>query len=335
MSSGASTWLHGQRKVELLAIADKVGLKDYDSLKKPELEAALDDHMRANQTALSKDSSLQAFFKRVGASPSKKDVANTESKTPRPRRSIKAKEDLEPTDASDLETSNKALVTRTPRTSISFASNVPLPPSPAVVANQIDRQTAKVRSSIQNLWTNSGIVESSDELRDRLSNTTTIESIGIFLELYGMQRDVLPLKYLAFLPASKILGTPEIPLKVPDLFVLLSSDFWLTFSLWLATSVLMPMTFSYFFNLPLKAKHGHVKHAKNEQASTPYDPLTFNISKALITWLVYAKGIRAGGWVNGESVAKLEAAFPGGHQGVLIGTSIGALTSIYEAVLKK
>lgn len=238
-------------------------------------------------------------------------------------------------DVSEPETSNKALVARTPRTSISFAPSVPLPPSPAVVANQIDRQTAKVRSGINDLWTGSGIVEASDDLRDRLSKTATIESIGIFLELYGMQRDVLPLKYLAFLPASRILGTPEIPLKVPDLFVLLSSEFWLTFSLWLATSVLLPMTFSYFFNLPLKAKHGHVKHAKNAQSSTQYDPLTFNISKALITWLVYTKGIRIGGWVNGGSVAKLDAAFPGGHQGVLIGTGIGALTSIYEAVLNK
>lgn len=69
----------------------------YDNLKKPELEAALDDHMRANQTSLSKESSLQAFFKRISTSPSKKDSTNTESKTLRPRRSVKSKEDLEPT----------------------------------------------------------------------------------------------------------------------------------------------------------------------------------------------------------------------------------------------
>ena len=219
--------------------------------------------------------------------------------------------------------------------SVGFASSVPLPPSPAVVAEQIDRQTAKVRSSITKYWVESGIVEASDSLRDKLSSTVTIESLALVVELWGMQKDILPIKSLALIPSSTMLGTPEIPAKVPDLFVLLSSEFWTTFSLWLATSVLLPVMFSYFFNLTLKAKHGGIRHAKNMQPAVQYDPLTFNISKALIAWLVYAQGIRLGGWVNAESVDKLETAIPGGHQGVLIGTGIGALTSMYEAVLKK
>ena len=228
-----------------------------------------------------------------------------------------------------------ALVTRTPRTSISFASSVPLPPSPAVVANQIDRQTAKVRSTISAIWADSGIVEVSDGIRDSLSTTVSIESLAIIVELFGLQKDVLPLKYLGLVPASQALRTPEISLKVPDLFALLSSEFWITFSLWLATSVLLPLMFSYFFNLTLKAKHGNVRHAKNVQPAAQYDPLTYNISKALISWLVYSQGVRLGGWIDAESVVKLETAIPGGHQGVLIGTGIGILTSIYEAVLHK
>ena len=72
-------------------------VNSYDSLKKPELEAALDDYMRANQTMLSKDTSLSAFFKRVSSSPMKKDIMSVESKTPRPRRRTVVKEDLEPT----------------------------------------------------------------------------------------------------------------------------------------------------------------------------------------------------------------------------------------------
>ena len=72
-------------------------VNSYDNLKKPELEAALDDHMRANQTTLSKDTSLSAFFKRVIVSPVKKDSMIVEAKTPRPRRKTVVKEDLEPT----------------------------------------------------------------------------------------------------------------------------------------------------------------------------------------------------------------------------------------------
>ena len=54
--------------------------------------------MRANQARLSKDSSLSAFFKRVNASPTKKDppkeTTGTETKTPK-RKPVKAKEDGE------------------------------------------------------------------------------------------------------------------------------------------------------------------------------------------------------------------------------------------------
>ncbi|MCJ1431554.1 hypothetical protein MMC27_000907 [Xylographa pallens] len=335
MSSGATTWLHGQRKVELLAIADRVGLKDYDNLKKPELEAALDDHMRANQTTLSKDTSLSAFFKRVTSSPVKKDSMIVEAKTPRPRRKTVVKEDLEPTDASEPETSGTALVTRSPRTSIAFASSVPLPPSPSVVVNQIDRQTIAARARIAEIWDKSGIIETSDSIRDALSNTVTIESIANSLELWGLFGVILPWKHLVAIPESTLLGTPEIPLRAPDLFQLLSSEFWSTFQIWVATSVMLPLFFSYFFNMTLKAKNGHVRHGRNVQSSMQYDPLTYNISKALIAWLVYAQGLRLGGFFNNQSVAVLEAAIPGGLQGVLIGTGIGALTSIYEAVLKK
>ena len=47
----------------------------YQNLKKPELEVALDDHLRANQATLSKDSRLEPFYDRVFApsSPVKKE----------------------------------------------------------------------------------------------------------------------------------------------------------------------------------------------------------------------------------------------------------------------
>lgn len=150
-----------------------------------------------------------------------------------------------------------------------------------------------------------------------------------------MQSDILPWKSLAVIPLPKSLGIPDLQIKVPDLFVLLSSDFWGIFGLWIATSVALPVMFSYVFNLTLKAKHGGVRHAKHLQSAAQYDPLSYNIAKGLVAWLVYVQGVRLGGWVNAESVANLETTIPGGHQGVLVGAGIGALTSIYEAVLRK
>jgi hypothetical protein len=61
-------------------------------LKKSDLEQALDDFMRKNSSALSKDSSYAEFFKRINPVP-KAEEAKSEAKTPR-RRTIKSKEDL-------------------------------------------------------------------------------------------------------------------------------------------------------------------------------------------------------------------------------------------------
>ncbi|KAA6414142.1 MAG: cupin -type [Lasallia pustulata] len=101
--SAPSYWLQRQRKSDLQNLADQVGLKDYESLKKTELESALDEHMRANQTHLSQDPSFDPFYKRVHAtaSPLKKPalalipratavaaVDTPKEKKPRPRRSL-------------------------------------------------------------------------------------------------------------------------------------------------------------------------------------------------------------------------------------------------------
>ena len=237
-------------------------------------------------------------------------------------------------DSSEPEQS-RAIVSRTPRSSLSFASNLRLPPSPAVVVDQIDQQTASIRSSISESWERLGVTDFTENLRDKLSTTVSIESLALLVELFGLQKDVLPVKYLAMIPASRILGTPEIPAKVPDLFALVTPSFWSTFLLWLSTSVVLPLVFSYFFNLTLRAKSGHVKRSRDVQPANQYDPLTYNVSKALVTWLVYSQGVRFGGLVGEESVLKIESNVPGGHQGIMIGAGIGVLTSIYEAVLNK
>ena len=228
-----------------------------------------------------------------------------------------------------------ALATRTPNQRLTFAANVPLPPSPAVVASHIDRQAAKVRTTLNRVYKQSGVVDYVDIVRDKVSSTASIETIAICIELFGLRSELLPTKYLTTIPASKTVGTSEIPIKVLDLFVLLTSDFWSTFLLWFSTSILIPMTFSYFFNLTLKAKHGHVKHAKGTQASNQYDPLTFNVAKGLFMWLVYGKGLTLFGWPSLYTTDRVDYNVPGGYQGVLVACGIGTLTSLYEAALNK
>jgi hypothetical protein len=59
-------------------------ISSYENLKKSDLEVALDEHMRANQTKLAKDNALQPYYKRVNnPSPVKKEAPVIETKTPR------------------------------------------------------------------------------------------------------------------------------------------------------------------------------------------------------------------------------------------------------------
>jgi hypothetical protein len=63
--------------------------------------------------------------------------------------------------------------------------------------------------------------------------------------------------------------------------------------------------------------------------------LTFSIVKALLTFVVYGQDVTFGGLVDLEYVARINSALYGGWQGVLVGTGIGSLVTLYEAVLKK
>ncbi|MCJ1309541.1 hypothetical protein MMC25_003201 [Agyrium rufum] len=341
----ASSWLKSQRKSDLVAIAEKSGLEDYDSLKKADLESALDTHLRANRTSLAKESSLTKFYDRLDTpgSPVKRDTSTAlvtlgeEIKKPKPRRQTRGRSDFE-TDHSDPETdlnSVTAIATRTPARALAFAQQLPLPPSPAVLVDKIDQQTASIRASTASLWRSTGIPEAGEDLREKLSSTASIETLFLLLEVWGLQGPVLPMKSLTLIPASEMLGTPALPGHMPDFFVLLDPKFWETSTLWFTTSIFVPLLLAYFCNLSMKAKHGKTKGVKVGATEGQIDPLIFNISKGLLTWLIYGKRYTAGGWIGQEAVNKLESAFPGGHRGVMIGSGVGALTSLYEAVLKK
>ena len=75
----------------------------FSDLKKSELEIALDEHLRANQSSLSKEESLSDYYKRLGVrmrSPAKREsggITSGDEKKPRARRQTKAKEEIEAT----------------------------------------------------------------------------------------------------------------------------------------------------------------------------------------------------------------------------------------------
>jgi len=210
--------------------------------------------------------------------------------------------------------------------------NVELPPSPAVVTDVIDRQTAAWGKSINETWNSSGVIEGSNALRSLLSSVKAIETLVLLLEGSGIIRQIWPLRYLTTVPALEAIHTPEFALKVPDFFILVDGAFWAPFSLWLLTNVFLPLGAAYFFNL--KATSTDATHNSNSQ-KTNFDPLSFNIARALIAYLVYAKHFSFWDLYSGFTIDKVNASVPGEWTGMLTGTAIGLVGTLYEAILQK
>ncbi|KAL1954064.1 hypothetical protein VTO42DRAFT_1798 [Malbranchea cinnamomea] len=359
--SAALPYLRNLRKSDLLALAEVSDLKDYQDYKKTELEAALDEHLSANKATLSKEPKLSEYYRRLAlpprSSPIKKEPKDTISlggeelrKSTRSRRVTRQTEEI---NASDESSEGVSQASRSPppanetpaRRTFAFPS---LPPSPAVVTEAIDRQTTRVRKSVSEAWDASGVSERTSELRSYLSSVSTIQGLIILLELYGLTHELVPFRYLTTVPAIESLNTPPVPIKIPDLFVLLSGSFWSPFSLWLVTSLVLPSTSAYFFNLSLKVSqqpgsqashtYGTRRAAASKQAlsrSADFDPLVFNVSKALIAYLVYANSFTFWNVFSTAALHRVIGAVPGGLPGLLTSSAVCALGSLYEAILKK
>ncbi|KAF2842609.1 hypothetical protein M501DRAFT_924955 [Patellaria atrata CBS 101060] len=320
-----SSWLHRQRKGDLVELAKQAGVSDYDGLLKDELVSVLDEHLRANSSSLSSNAAFNDFYRT--ASPVKKErAASTTSgpDVPKKRRTTKVKDEIEAIISGD-DTPIQNLVARTPRLQ-RIAQSVPLPASPAEVADVIDRQTTIAKEKISSAYAKLGVTENIESVRESLSSVVGVELLVLGLEYYGLQKETLPWRYAFDFPAIGFLGTNSHPVSIPDFFLLVTSFFWAPTSLWAATSILLPALAAYFINFTLNGKSRSVYQA---------DPLTFNVAKALITWLVYSQGAQFAGLVSPETAARVNAAVPGGYTGVLIGSGVGALASIYEAVLKR
>jgi hypothetical protein len=224
-------------------------------------------------------------------------------------------------------------LTRTPRASaLAFASNVPLPPSPAVVADAIDRRTQALRTRVSKAYKQSGLTETAEATRETLSTVVAIQVLVTAFELYSLRKELLADRYAFTIPSIALLGTGPYDVKIPDLFLLLTSSFWGPATLWAFTSFFVPLFAAYFFNLTAKPSR---TRSHSTHFTYAFDPLTFNIVKALLTFVVYGQDVTFGGLVDLEYVARINSALYGGWQGVLVGTGIGSLVTLYEAVLKK
>ena len=225
------------------------------------------------------------------------------------------------------------------RASASFAQNVPLPPSPAAVTDAIDRQTRRFSASVSDLYQRSQIHEYSDTVRDVLSSPLAINVIVLIVEAFGLRKEIFP-SAAVHIPAISNVKSDETIVYVPNLFKLLDKSFWAPFSLWSLTSVILPLALAYFINLPLKAMSGQGHGSRRAAAiqNTPslqFDPLVFNVAKALIAYLVFAEHFNFLGSFTHYTITTVNENVFGGYTGMITGAGIAGLISVYEAILKK
>lgn len=188
-----------------------------------------------------------------------------------------------------------------------------------------------MRSRVASLYADSGFEDATSSARDSLSTVPAVLLTVAAFELYYLRSEVLSDRYAFTLPALPPLTNRDHPVHVPDMFLLLTSSFWSPALLWLATSVVIPATVGYFYNL------SSAQPRRGRRAGPEYsvDPLTFSVAKALISYVVYAQGVSLCGLVDENSVERINGAVYGGWKGVLTGCAVTALTSLYDAILRK
>ncbi|CAM1501090.1 Fc.00g102520.m01.CDS01 [Cosmosporella sp. VM-42] len=366
-----NSWLRAQLKGDLVELANSVGLQNmdeddglvqalYEGLKKTDLESALDEYLAENASRFASNPELTGYFnsrsKALG-SPVKRESRSDELKVARRRQTTtqtKLSEEVTPDDESAtlpvrgistatlnpptalIPTPNRSLV-QTPGRSLSqVAARIPLPATPADVANAVDRSAVAIRQRASSIYQESGITEASNATRDALSTVTSVLFCVAAFELYHIRPEVLGSIFAFTIPAISFLGTPDYPVYLPDMFLLLTSSFWSPALTWAFTSFILPSFAGYFFNLNASRNPPAVRgRPRANSAEYVVDPLTFSIVKALVSYVVYAQGVTFSGLLSDTSIERLNGAVYGGYKGMLVGTAITGLVSIYDAVLKK
>lgn len=238
-----------------------------------------------------------------------------------------------------LRSGSRQLSTRTPRSiKVQEPSKSPLPPTPAVVADAIESGANAIKDSAKKVVERVAIQKKATGLRDRLSNVVSVNAVTLTYEAVFLLYRLIPFVYLVTIPAVPVLGTGTHGFLLPDLFVLLTADFWGPFLAWLTTAIVVPLGNAYFFNLTATAANvARSKPYDPTVSTTPdeykTDPLTFAVTKALVAYLVHYKGFNFMGLLGGESLKIVEAGV--GRETQLIGAGIAGLAAIWESILKR
>ena len=193
--------------------------------------------------------------------------------------------------------------------------------------------------SVQDYYNRTGVQENIEYARELLSSPIALSAISLFIEACGLCPTILPFKAVGDLPAIPFVKDSKTTVSVPDLFLLLSHNFWAPFSLWSLTSIILPLVCAYFINIPLKTHPTHNYATRRATARHPppehqFDPLVFNVAKALLAYLVYAAHFTLLGLYQNHTIMTVNDAILGGHFGLLTTSSISGLMSLYEAILR-
>ncbi|KAK5729261.1 hypothetical protein LTR15_002403 [Elasticomyces elasticus] len=348
-----SSWLQRQRKQALIDLSQEAGLRQGDELRKDEIVEALENHLRSNATRLSRNPSFQPYYgttpyKTTRSSSAMGGVASDDGEVKsvvrgRGRRSTAVKQEpSEDTGASSPAGPSTSALTRREPASMSLTRRTPgrprsdtrprLPASPADVANFAEYETTQFYAGLNDFYTVFGIPETLERVREVCSSVVGVQMAFQLLEATGLQRGTLPWNYLMDVKVGPGIQGMILPVYYPDLFKLLTADFWLPTLLYATTSIFVPALFAYFFNLTTRNVNRH--GATVSVARYTVDPLMFNVVKAILTFVVYGQLVGAN--IFGvENVATVRNSMIGGHHGVLVGCYVCILASVYEAAQRK
>ncbi|KAK5700486.1 hypothetical protein LTR97_005003 [Elasticomyces elasticus] len=348
-----SSWLQRQRKQALIDLSQEAGLRQGDELRKDEIVEALESHLRTHATRLSRNPSFQPYYgtspyKTTRSSSTMGGLASDDGEVKsvvrgRGRRSTAVKQEpSEDTGASSPAGPSTSALTLREHASTSLTRRTPgrprsdtrprLPASPADVADLAEYETTQFYAGLNDFYTISGIPETLERVREVCSSVIGVQMAFQLLEASGLQRAILPWIYLMDVKIGPGIQGMILPVYYPDLFKLLTADFWLPTLLYATTSIFVPALFAYFFNLTTRNVNRH--GATVSVARYTVDPLMFNVVKAILTYVVYGQLVGAN--IFGvENVATVRNSMIGGHHGVLVGCYVCILASVYEAAQRK
>lgn len=167
-------------------------------------------------------------------------------------------------------------------------------------------------------------------MREKFSSALAIQLLTIAYEVWCLRPELLPDTYGLFTFPSVYGSAPKL-ISLPDLFLLFSREFWGPAILWVTTTLAIPLFTAYFFNL---TKTPATKRSK-VHFNYSFDPLTFNVVKAVLVYVVFEQDYTFGEWVDLEYVARINSALYGGPMSVVAGCAVGVLVTFYEAIIAK